>query len=137
MASSWGKHLKIIIWGESHSESIGVVVDGLPAGEHIDWEQLLLFMGRRRSSGGATDTARVEADLPEIQSGVLHNATCGTPIYALIRNTNTRSKDYSLFEPAIMQTCRMCPVRVMPITAAISATTVTTTFAAAVIFPVV
>ena len=98
MASSWGKHLKISIWGESHSESIGVVVDGLPAGESIDWNQLLQFMGRRRSSGGATDTARVEADLPEIQSGLLNNVTCGTPICALIRNTNTRSKDYSLFE---------------------------------------
>ena len=98
MASSWGKHLKISIWGESHSESIGVVVDGLPAGESIDWEQLLQFMGRRRSSGGATDTARVEADVPEIQSGLLNNVTCGTPICALIRNTNTRSKDYSLFE---------------------------------------
>lgn len=98
MSSSWGKHLKISIWGESHSESIGVVVDGLPAGESIDWEQLLQFMGRRRSSGGATDTARIEADLPEIQSGLLNHVTCGTPICALIRNTNTRTKDYSLFE---------------------------------------
>lgn len=97
MSSTWGKHLKISIWGESHSDSIGVVVDGLPAGEHIDSEELLAFMARRRSSGGATDTARVEADLPEIQSGLLNDTTCGTPLCALIRNTNTNSKDYSLF----------------------------------------
>ncbi len=98
MSSTWGKQLKISIWGESHSESIGVVMDGLPAGEHIDWDELLKFMARRRSSGGATDTARIEADLPEIQSGLLNHVTCGTPLCALIRNTNTRSKDYSLFE---------------------------------------
>ena len=98
MASSWGKHLKISIWGESHSESIGVIVDGLPAGQKIDWEQVLAFMGRRRSSGAATDTARKEADIPEIQSGLLNGRTCGTPICALIRNNNTQSKDYSLFE---------------------------------------
>ena len=98
MASTWGKHLKISIWGESHSESIGVIVDGLPAGETIDLEQVLDFMARRRSSGGTTDTPRQEADLPEIQSGLLNGKTCGTPICALIRNTNTQSKDYSLFE---------------------------------------
>ncbi len=98
MSSSWGNHLKISIWGESHSESIGVVVDGLPAGEAIDWEELLAFMARRRSSGGPTDTPRKEADIPEIQSGLLDHRTCGTPLCALIRNTNTQSKDYSLFE---------------------------------------
>lgn len=98
MASSWGKHVKVSIWGESHSESIGVVVDGLPAGEQIDWDELLNFMARRRSSGGGVDTPRKEADLPEIQSGLLNHVTCGTPVCALIRNSNTQSKDYSLFE---------------------------------------
>lgn len=98
MASTWGKHLKLSIWGESHSESIGVVLDGLPAGEAIDWEEVLTFMGRRRSSGSGTDTPRQEADYPEIQSGLLNSVTCGTPICALIKNTNTKSKDYSLFE---------------------------------------
>lgn len=97
MSSNWGKHVKISVWGESHSESIGVVVDGLPAGEVIDWEELLAFMARRRSSGGGVDTPRQEADLPEIQSGLLNNVTCGTPICARIRNSNTQSKDYSLF----------------------------------------
>ncbi len=98
MSSSWGKHLKISIWGESHSESIGVIVDGIPAGEEIDMEKLLAFMARRRSSGGPTDTPRKEADIPEIQSGLLNGHACGTPICALIRNSNTQSKDYSLFE---------------------------------------
>lgn len=98
MASTWTKRISVSIWGESHSESIGVILDGLPAGEAIDWEELLLFMGRRRSQGGGTDTPRMEADLPEIQSGLLDGRTCGTPLCALIRNSNTRPKDYSLFE---------------------------------------
>lgn len=97
MSSTWGNHIKISIWGESHSESIGVVVDGLPSGEQIDWDELLFFMERRRSQGGALDTPRKESDLPQIQSGLLNHITCGTPICALIPNENTRSKDYSLF----------------------------------------
>lgn len=98
MASTWGKNLKITLWGESHSESIGVVVDGVPAGEKIDFDEILSFMERRKSSGNPIDTARKEDDFPEIQCGILHNYTCGTPICVVIHNKNSHSKDYSLFK---------------------------------------
>lgn len=95
MSSNWGNNIKISIFGESHSKSIGVVVDGLPAGEEINLETLGHFMARRSSMGGKTDTPRMEADFPEIQSGFLDGHTCGTPICAVIQNTNTRSADYN------------------------------------------
>lgn len=94
MSSSWGTDLRLSIFGESHSAAIGAVLDGLPAGEPIDWEELLRFMARRRSQGGKTDTPRREADLPQIQSGLLDGVTTGTPLCAVIPNANTRSQDY-------------------------------------------
>lgn len=101
MSSTWGNHLKISIFGESHSEGIGVVMDGIPAGTVLNFQELLTFMGRRSSHGGALDTARIEADFPQIQSGFLPSTddpnlliACGTPVCALIKNNNTRSKDY-------------------------------------------
>ena len=77
MSSTWGRQLRLSIWGESHSQSIGAVLDGLPAGEQIDMEELLFFMSRRSSQGGSLDTPRVEKDYPEIQSGIVNNITCG------------------------------------------------------------
>ena len=94
MSSSWGNDLRLSIFGESHSTAIGAVLDGLPAGEPIDWEELLRFMARRSSKGGKTDTPRLEADLPQIQSGLWEGVTTGTPLCAVIENTNTRSRDY-------------------------------------------
>ncbi len=94
MSSNWGNDLRLSIFGESHSTAIGAVLDGLPAGEPIDWEELLRFMARRSSKGGKTDTPRLEADLPQIQSGLWEGVTTGTPLCAVIENTNTRSRDY-------------------------------------------
>ena len=101
MSSTWGNHIKISIFGESHSKGIGIVIDGVPAGTVIDFSSLLLFMARRSSKGGKLDTPRLEKDFPQIQSGLLSDPkdpnrliACGTPICALIENTNTQSKDY-------------------------------------------
>ena len=94
MASVWGRNLTITVFGQSHAEAIGVVVDGLPAGLLIDTEEVQEFM-KRRAAGGAFATARVEADVPEFVSGLVDGVTCGAPITALIRNTNVRSGDYS------------------------------------------
>lgn len=94
MSSIWGDNLKVSLFGESHSEGIGVVIDGLPAGEKIDMDELLGFMARRSSTGGKTDTPRMEKDYPIIMSGVVNGTTCGTPVCAVIKNTNTRSGDY-------------------------------------------
>ncbi len=95
MASQIGEKLKVSIFGQSHSEAIGVVIDGLPAGFEIDMEKLCAFMSRRAPGAGAHTTSRKEADLPRFISGVVDGITCGSPVCAIIENTNTRSKDYS------------------------------------------
>lgn len=94
MSSSWGNHLKITVFGQSHSEAIGVVIDGFPAGFRVDFEALEKHMSRRAPGNAAFATARKEADKPEFVSGLVDGVTCGAPICALIRNTDTRSGDY-------------------------------------------
>lgn len=95
MSSDYGKILKISIFGESHSNGIGVVISGIPAGEFIDTEAVLQFMKRRAPSDSISSTSRKEADIPEILSGIVDGKTCGSPISAIIRNTDVRSKDYN------------------------------------------
>lgn len=94
MSSSFGEKVKIMIFGQSHSEAIGVVIDGLPVGEEIDLEAVRKFMERRAPGRNAYSTPRKEADLPRVVSGLFEGKTCGAPICAVIENTNTRSKDY-------------------------------------------
>ena len=92
--SSWGNAVKISIFGESHGEGIGVVIDGLPAGEEIDLDKVYLQMARRAPGKDKAATPRLEKDIPEILSGMLNGKTTGAPLCAVIRNTNTRSGDY-------------------------------------------
>jgi len=94
MSSMYLSNLKISIFGQSHSAGIGVVIDGLPAGEAVDMEALQAFMARRAPGGKAWATARKEADAPEILSGLAGGKTCGAPLAAVIRNSNTRASDY-------------------------------------------
>jgi len=94
MSSTFGQHLRLSIFGQSHGEAIGVTVDGFPAGMTIDMERLLGEMARRAPGQSALTTARKEADAPEFLSGVLGGRTTGQPICAIIRNTNQRSRDY-------------------------------------------
>ena len=96
MSSTFGHKLKISVFGHSHSPAIGVTIDGLPAGRLLDLEQIQRFMARRAPGKAPYSTARKEADLPEILSGLTADGyTCGAPLCALIRNTDARSKDYS------------------------------------------
>ncbi len=94
MASMIGNKIKISIFGQSHSDGIGVVVDGLPVGEKVDLEALQAFLNRRAPGNDAYSTKRREADSPEVLSGLVDGHTCGAPFAAVIRNTNARSKDY-------------------------------------------
>ena len=94
MASDFGKKVRISIFGQSHSEAIGVVIDGLPVGEEIDLNEVEKFMKRRAPGQNAWSTPRKEADMPRVVSGLFEGKTCGAPICAIIENTNTRSKDY-------------------------------------------
>ena len=94
MGSCYGRNIRITIFGQSHSPAIGVTVEGLPAGFAIDRTALQAFLDRRAPGRDATSTARREADEPEFLSGLVGDVTCGAPLTAIIRNTNTRSQDY-------------------------------------------
>jgi len=95
MSSTYNGNIRISIFGQSHSGGIGCVIDGLPAGERIDLDELQAFLSRRAPGKNAWSTPRKEADMPEILSGLVDGMTCGAPLSAVIRNTNTRSQDYS------------------------------------------
>lgn len=94
MSSTYGKNIKISIFGQSHSEAVGVVIDGLPPGFPIDFDALRRFMERRAPGRSSVSTARREADVPEFLSGLVGGATCGAPLCAVIRNNDTRPSDY-------------------------------------------
>ena len=95
MSSTYGEHLKLSIFGQSHGAGIGMVLDGIPAGLGVDPAALRAFLARRAPGQNAYSTPRKEADAPEFLSGLEEGATCGAPIAAVIRNTNTRSGDYA------------------------------------------
>ena len=94
MSSVFGTNIKLSIFGESHSPEIGMTLDGIPAGEKIDFDELMKFMERRAPGRDARSTARKEDDVPEFLSGVKDGVTCGAPITAVIRNKDVRSQDY-------------------------------------------
>ena len=93
MSSMFGERIRISVFGQSHGEKIGCVLDGLPAGEEIDLEQLRAFM-QRRAPGGAYTTRRQEKDEAHIVSGLFNGYTCGAPLCVLIDNSDTHSSDY-------------------------------------------
>lgn len=95
MSSEIGKALKISVFGQSHGRSIGVVMDGLPAGIPLDEERLNAFLARRRPGGSKLATQRHEDDRPVFLSGVVNGVTAGSPLCAVIENTDTRSGDYA------------------------------------------
>ena len=94
MSSTWGEHIRISIFGGSHTEAIGVNMDGLPAGEAIDWEQVLAQMARRAPGQDPPAPRRKEPDQPQVLCGLLDGVTTGAPLCAIIVNQNQRSKDY-------------------------------------------
>lgn len=97
MSSMYGENLHLTIFGQSHSPAIGMTLEGIPAGEQIDFEALQRFLERRAPGRNAYSTARREADAPEFLSGLRGDTTCGVPLTAIIRNGDTRSKDYAPF----------------------------------------
>ena len=99
MSSETGKKIKVSIFGESHGDAIGTVVDNLPAGEHIDFEELQTFLKRRQGGNNKYSTPRKEAAIPEIISGIKDGYTTGAPLCILIKNENTKSSDYNVDIP--------------------------------------
>lgn len=98
MSGMWGNKIKVSIFGESHGNAIGINIDGLPSGLQLNLEDIAYEMRRRAPGKSPLSTARSEEDIPEILSGYFNGKTTGTPLCAIIRNTNTRSKDYSLLK---------------------------------------
>ena len=94
MSSSYGENLRVHIFGESHGPAVGVTVEGIPAGEAVDLEELQRFLDRRAPGRNAWSTPRKEADVPEFLSGLREGRTCGTPLTAILKSANTRSGDY-------------------------------------------
>lgn len=95
MSSSIGDNIKISVFGESHGEAIGCVIDGLPSGVKLDTDKIYKDMSRRAPGKDKTATPRLEKDIPHILSGVLDGVTTGAPLAMVIENTNTKSGDYS------------------------------------------
>jgi len=92
--NSFGNQFRISIFGESHGETVGILIDGCPAGIDISPKDFLSDLSRRKSGATGT-TARTEDDLPIIKSGIFNNKTTGTPILIEFENNNTQPKDYS------------------------------------------
>lgn len=94
MSCNFGSKIKLTIFGQSHSQAIGCVLDGIPAGIKLDLDRIEAFMARRAPGKNKISTARKEADKPNIISGIVDGVTCGAPICAVIENSDTRSGDY-------------------------------------------
>ena len=91
--SSFGENIKVSIFGQSHSQEIGMTLEGIPAGKRIDTEELQRFMDRR-APGKSYSTPRKEPDRPEFVSGLEGGVTDGNTVKAVIRNTDIRPSDY-------------------------------------------
>ena len=87
--------MKYSIFGESHGPAIGVVLEGVPSGLELDMEAIQAELGRRRPGKNALSTARKETDVPQILSGVFEGKTTGTPLCAVIQNSDQHSGDYA------------------------------------------
>ena len=99
MANSKGNIFRFTIWGHSHAPAIGVTMEGLPAGIKIDQEKLQSFLDRRRPGQNKYSTPRKESDTAEFIAGLNpEGLTCGSPVTAVIKNSNTKSSDYSELE---------------------------------------
>ena len=95
MATTYGKNIRLTIYGGSHDDHIGVIAEGLPQGFAFDTDELLHFLKRRAPGQNSLSTPRKEADLPEFLSGVDGNTIVGESLHAIIRNTSQRSSDYN------------------------------------------
>lgn len=94
MKNTFGQSVTVTVFGESHGQAIGVVIDGLAPGIDVDTEFIKAQLTKRRPQG-KTDTPRVEKDNFEILSGAFNGKTTGTPICIVIPNENTNSKSYN------------------------------------------
>lgn len=94
MANTIGEKYKITVFGQSHSQAMGVVIDGLPANIEIPYKHINKQLARRRPKKKAYSTTRVEQDEVKFLSGIVEGKTCGAPLCAIIENKNQKPCDY-------------------------------------------
>ncbi|WP_315821784.1 chorismate synthase [Paraflavitalea speifideaquila] len=92
--NSFGRIFRVTIFGESHGESVGVNIDGCPAGLPLTVDDFMTDIERRKGGMQKGTTPRKEDDIPIFKTGVFNNKTTGAPITILFDNKNTRSGDY-------------------------------------------
>ena len=95
MKNSFGQSISITLFGESHGNAIGIIIDGLAPGITVD-EAYIASQLEKRKGAGNISTKRREDDKVKILSGVFNGKTTGTPMTMIIENENQHSKDYSL-----------------------------------------
>lgn len=93
--NSFGEVFRVTTYGESHGKSVGVIVDGCPAGMELDEDDIQHELDRRKPGQSHLTTPREEHDIIHIESGMFDGHTTGTPIMMMAHNTNTRSEDYN------------------------------------------
>ncbi len=93
--NSFGRIFRVHIFGESHGESVGVCIDGIPAGLPLTVDDFLEDIERRKGGTQKGTTPRQESDLPIFKSGVFNDKTTGAPLTILFENNNTRATDYA------------------------------------------
>lgn len=91
--NSFGRYFRISLFGESHGEEVGIVIDGCPAGLHLKIEDFSKDL-RRRQAGVAGTTSRHELDIPQIKSGLLNGRASGSPLCLVLQNRDAKPKDY-------------------------------------------
>lgn len=96
--NTFGNKIKVTVFGQSHAEAIGVVIDGLPGNFEVDTDKVQAFLDRRAPGKNAFSTARKEGDKVRFLSGLYNGKTCGAPLCGIIENSDSHSKDYSELE---------------------------------------
>lgn len=101
MSSTWGNNIKVSIFGESHGEAIGTVLEGVPAGQKINFSDIIRQLNRRRPRNDVFTTSRKETDNFKILSGIFKGYTTGAPICAMFYNEDADSSQYKdlVFRP--------------------------------------
>lgn len=94
MSFTIGDNIKVTVFGQSHADAVGVIIDGLPAGKSIDMDEVNSFLKRRAGGNSVYTTSRREKDEPVILSGILDGKTVGAPVCAVFPNENAKRKDY-------------------------------------------
>ena len=92
--NSFGRHIILTSYGESHGKAVGAILDGVPAGFEIDMSYIQSQLDRRKPGQSALTTSRKESDLIDVQSGVFEGKTTGAPIHFQLLNTDAKPKDY-------------------------------------------